>query len=210
MINYYFMFPSKILKLSFNLKYSYNRLFLKNLVCLSLLIFTNAITLNAQTISVTLTKSEIVCELAKASVTIVSGTLPVNILWSNGSAMSSIDQLEPGDYSVKVTDGTNKDTTIYFNIQELVCEPIAQNHFTPNADGFNDTWNIQRLEKFPDFDLYVYNRWGQQVHHQKNQYTPWDGTSLNIPLPDATYYYILFLSKSDKKKFIKGDISIIR
>jgi hypothetical protein len=43
-----------------------------------------------------------------------------------------------------------------------------------------------------------------------NQYIPWDGSSLNIPLPDATYYYVLFFSKSDKKNFIKGDISIIK
>ena len=165
--------------------------------------------LKSQNFSVTLSKVERECGLAQASISVISST-NYTVSWSNGSIVNSINELEPGEYSVNITNSQNNDTTIYFTIEKLICEPIAQNHFTPNGDGFNDTWNIQRLENFPDFDLYVYNRWGQQVHHQMNQYIPWDGSSLNIPLPDATYYYVLFFSKSDKKNFIKGDISIIR
>ena len=160
--------------------------------------------------SVTFIKTEKVCELAEASVSITIGAQPIQYAWSNGSFGSSVVQLEPGDYSVKVTDINNKDTTIFFNIQSIVCEPSPENNFTPNSDGFNDLWNIGRIGNFPDFDLFVYNRWGQQVHHQSNQYIPWDGRSLGLPLPDATYYYILYFSKTDKSKFIKGDVSIIR
>jgi hypothetical protein len=29
-------------------------------------------------------------------------------------------------------------------------------------------------------------------------------------LPDATYYYILYFSQTDKNKFIKGAVSILR
>ena len=165
--------------------------------------------LKSQNFSVTLSKVERECGLAQASVSVISST-NYTVSWSNGSNSIGINEIEPGEYSVNITNSQNNDTTIYFTIEKLICEPIAQNHFTPNGDSFNDTWNIQRLENFPDFDLYVYNRWGQQVHHQMNQYTPWDGSSLTIPLPDATYYYVLFFSKSDKKNFIKGDISIIK
>lgn len=163
----------------------------------------------SQNFSVIFSKQETQCQLAQANVSTTSST-NYTVNWSNGSSAISINQLEPGEYSVTVTNSLNNDTTITFTIDNLICEPIAQNHFTPNADGFNDTWNIQRIDNFPEFDLYVYNRWGQQVHHQMNQYIPWDGSSLNIPLPDATYYFVLFFSKSDKKNFIKGDVSIIR
>jgi len=165
---------------------------------------------HAQILSVDFTKIERECELAKASVTATTTSQPVQYLWSNGAITNNSYDLSPGEYSVKVTADNGKDTTIYFTIEELVCEPKPETHFTPNFDGFNDTWDIARLNNFPEFDLFVYNRWGQQVHHQMNEYIPWDGRSVGIPLPDATYYYILYFSKTDKNKFIKGPISIIR
>ncbi|MES2566654.1 MAG: gliding motility-associated C-terminal domain-containing protein [Bacteroidota bacterium] len=166
--------------------------------------------LNSQSLSVNFTKAERVCELAKASVNIISGATPIHYEWSSGSISNSVEDLQPGEYSVKIRADNNKDTTIYFIIETLVCEPNPENHFTPNNDDFNDTWNIARLENFPEFELFVYNRWGQLVHYQVHSYTPWDGRSLGLSLPDATYYYILYSDKSNKKNFIKGGISIIR
>ena len=167
-------------------------------------------TVYSQNLSVTFSKTERECDLGEASVTIISGVQPVHYLWSNGAITSSVGQLEEGPYWVKITDSQNQDTTINFTIKKAICEPMAENYFTPNSDGYNDVWGISRLENFPNFDLFVYNRWGQQVHHQTNLYFPWDGRSLSLPLPDATYYYILYFSKTDKNKFIKGDVSIIR
>ena len=166
--------------------------------------------MNAQGLLVDFTKTERECELAQASVNIITGATPINFTWSTGDVTREIKGLAEGNYSVYVKDDQNNDTTIYFTIETLICEPNPENHFTPNFDGYNDTWNIGQLENFPDFELFVYNRWGQLVHSQAKQYIPWEGRSLTLPLPDATYYYILYLDKSNKNKFIKGDISIIR
>ena len=174
------------------------------------IVFCSILKISAQDLSVNLIKIDSECSLGKASVQIITGAQPVNYLWSNGSVNSNIEQLEEGDYSVKVTADNLKDTTINFKIETLVCEPIPENHFTPNGDDYNDTWNITKINLFPDFELFVYNRWGQLVHHQKNEYIPWDGKTSIIPVPDATYYYILYLSKNDRNKFIKGPVSIIR
>lgn len=166
--------------------------------------------INAQNLSVSFTKTEKECLLAEATVSVITAAQPVNYLWSNGAITNSINELNPGDYYVTITDNNGKDTTINFTIETLICKPIPENNFTPNGDGFNDTWTISRIQHFPNFELFVYNRWGQQVHQQSNTFIPWDGFSLVFPLPDATYYYILFLDKSNKKDFIKGDVSIIR
>lgn len=165
---------------------------------------------NAQDLKVTFSKTDKECQLGKASVYVVQGHPPYQYLWSDGSSGEHLNDLAAGDYSVKITDDQAQDTTVNFTIEESVCEPVAETHFTPNFDGYNDTWSIARLENFPDFELLVYNRWGQQVHRQVNAYIPWNGTSLGLALPDGTYYYILFFDVTDRNKFIKGDVSIIR
>lgn len=182
---------------------------IKHCYILIILFFTFS-KLKSQDLLVKFSKTENACELASATVNVISGAAPVHFEWSNGAISSSVNQLEPGDYYVIVTADNSKDTTVNFKIETIICEPKPDNHFTPNGDGFNDTWRIGRLENFPEFELFVYNRWGQLVHYQVNIYTTWDGRSLGLPLPDATYYYILYFEKSNKKNFIKGDISIIR
>ncbi len=168
------------------------------------------ISMEGQNLSVSFSKKEEACVLGEASINIISGAQPFQILWSTGSTSNKIEQLNEGNYSVTITDDLNQDTTIYFVISTITCKPVAEKHFTPNGDEFNDTWNISRIEYFPNFELFVYNRWGQLVHSQTNEFIPWDGRSLTIPTPDATYYYILLLDKSNKKDFIKGNVSIVR
>lgn len=175
-----------------------------------ILITLNVLKVQAQDLKVSFEKNEQPCELAKASLTVLAGTQPVQIVWSTGAITNSVEQLEVGIYSVTVTDALNRDTTIHFKIQNEICKPIPENNFTPNGDGYNDTWDISRIQYFPNFDLYIYNRWGQLVHHQSGNFTPWDASSLLLPLPDATYYYILYLDKSNKNDVVKGDVSIIR
>ena len=174
-----------------------------------ILFIVSCTTFKAQNFSVTLTKVERECELAQANVSVTSST-NYTVNWSTGSNSIAINELEQGDYWVTVINSLNNKDSINFTISNILCEPIPETHFTPNGDDFNDTWEIGRIEKFPDFELFVYNRWGQSVHHQENEFKSWDGKSLGLLLPDATYYYVVFLSKSDKKNFIKGAVSIIK
>lgn len=166
--------------------------------------------LSQQGLEVTLSKKNKECLPGNASVAIRTGSSPFQITWSNGSVMTSVSDLEKGEYWVTIKDNTLDDTTIFFTIEDLDCLPNASTNFTPNGDGFNDEWAIGGLDYHPDFELFVYNRWGQEVHQQKRTYNPWNGTSYGLPVPDGTYYYILYLSKGDRKKFVKGDVSILR
>lgn len=164
----------------------------------------------AQDLQVSISTQNVHCKNGGASLKINPGTSPVNVLWSNGSTSTEVNDLVAGDYNVSISNDNNKDTTIYFTIKTEECEPIAGNCFTPNDDGYNDTWSISGLEYFPEFELYVYNRWGQLVHYQTNNFKPWDGKQLGVNVADGAYYFILFLDKSNKNKYIKGDVNILR
>lgn len=84
---------------------------------------------------------------------------------------------------------------------------IISNLITANGDGFNDVWNIQNIEYYPENKVSVYNRNGMLVFDQESYNNSWNGTFNNLQLPDGTYYYILeFTDTGDK---IKGAVTII-
>lgn len=78
---------------------------------------------------------------------------------------------------------------------------------SPNNDGVNDFWTIEKIEDFPNAEIVVYNRWGQEVFATKNYQNNWNGTGVNGALPEATYYYVI---KIDDNKFISGFFSLVR
>ncbi len=78
---------------------------------------------------------------------------------------------------------------------------------SPNNDGVNDFWTIERIEDFPNAEIVVYNRWGQEVFSAKGYQNNWNGTGVNGALPEATYYYTI---KIEDNKFISGFFTLIR
>ncbi|WP_158640515.1 DUF7507 domain-containing protein [Anseongella ginsenosidimutans] len=81
------------------------------------------------------------------------------------------------------------------------------NLFTPNGDGRNDTFVIPGLEGFPDNELFIVNRWGNEVFRQVNYKNTWTGEGLN----EGTYYYILRIrDAAGKEEVYKGYITLVR
>jgi gliding motility-associated-like protein len=134
-----------------------------------------------------------------------SGDVPT-YNWSTGESSQTINNLQEGDFSVQIKVAAKIDTTINFSIAKVECPVTISNHFTPNSDSYNDTWQITNLNNFPNFEVFVFNKWGQQVHTQKGTYEPWTGGNL----PDGTYYYLFFFDTKDNNKKLKGDVAILR
>lgn len=82
--------------------------------------------------------------------------------------------------------------------------------FTPNGDGDNDTWNLPMLEKYPNVNVDVYNRWGEQLFHSEGYDVPWDGKYKNEDLPVGTYYYVIDVKDGDFPEPFSGPLTIMR
>lgn len=79
---------------------------------------------------------------------------------------------------------------------------------TPNGDGINDTWVIQEVEKFANFDVKIFDSSGKLVYSAKENYdNSWGGTDGNRRLSTGTYYYVL-TSNSGSGKSFTGTISL--
>ena len=93
----------------------------------------------------------------------------------------------------------------------IVLPPFnINNGFTPNGDGKNDTWVIDELYKFPNTEIEVYNRWGEQLFYSKGAYTPWNGTYKGQPVPVGTYYYVIRLNDKNFPDHYAGPLTILR
>ena len=68
---------------------------------------------------------------------------------------------------------------------------LIPNAFSPNGDNINDTWKILGLANCTNFEISVYNRWGQLVFHTKDKIRSWDGTFKSMPSPVGAYTYFI-------------------
>jgi len=84
--------------------------------------------------------------------------------------------------------------------------------FTPNGDGINDTWFIEKIEDFPNAMIKVFSRWGREVFFSPSNYqNNWDGVYKDNkkPLPDASYFYVIDLD-NDGQMDLNGWVFITR
>lgn len=89
----------------------------------------------------------------------------------------------------------------------LTLKPISI--ISPNGDGKNDVLEFPGLEKFPQNELTIFNRWGSIVFHKRGYQSDdgrWDGTSKGKPLPVGVYYYSLSIGEAT----LKQTLSLIR
>ncbi len=64
-----------------------------------------------------------------------------------------------------------------FSVLVEVVEPVyIPSAFSPNGDGLNDVWTIANIEKFPDCDVSIFNRWGELIFHSRGYTQPWNGS----------------------------------
>jgi gliding motility-associated-like protein len=138
------------------------------------------------------------------------GTSPYFYSWSNGVMDSVNTELTGGIYSLTITDTKNCsfETTYTVEPENVECLVIPD-IFTPNGDGYNDTWVIENIDLFPDAKVEIYNRWGDIIFESEKGYpTAWDGTWNGKQVPFGSYVYILDLGNGEKP--LNGIVTVKR
>lgn len=87
---------------------------------------------------------------------------------------------------------------------------FAPNAFTPNGDGKNDFFEIKGLH-LKDFELFIFDRWGQQIFASNSVGNMWDGTVNGEPGMPGTYVWMLKIKGFDRREeFMKGAVHLLR
>ena len=112
------------------------------------------------------------------------------------------DDLRPGFYQVFVRDENGCGT-----VSEEVVIIGGPAFFTPNQDGYNDTWQIIAGETVPDAKVSIFDRYGKLITRIEAGSRGWDGTFNGTPLPSTDYWYTVELE--DGRSF-KGHFALKR
>lgn len=125
-----------------------------------------------------------------------------------------------GFYQYKVAAINEKGDTSFSNLAKVPGKPIffIPNAFSPNNDGINDKFSFYNLfvtseitKEYKDFEIQIYNRWGQMVYQSNNIKQDWDGKYLGETVPSGVYLLKIKLTGSDESRnYVEDVLRIVR
>ena len=82
-------------------------------------------------------------------------------------------------------------------------------YFTPNGDGFHDTWNVRGVNAQFNYlsTIYIFDRFGKLLKQLGTTGSGWDGTYNGHPMPADDYWYSI---KFEDGRSAKGHFSLKR
>ncbi|MFE3870823.1 T9SS type B sorting domain-containing protein [Flavobacterium sp. ZS1P70] len=83
-------------------------------------------------------------------------------------------------------------------------------YFTPNSDGFHDTWNIFSLEDQTDFRILIFDRYGKFLKEIRPKSLGWDGMYNGNPMPANDYWFSVEYAEQNISKIFKSHFSLKR
>lgn len=139
------------------------------------------------------------------SITVITshdGAFEYSLDGINFQSEPTFPNLRPGLYTVYVRDING-------------CKTVAQEiwllnypkFFTPNGDGYNETWYIKNSEHEPDFKLYIFDRYGKLITEIEPNTPGWDG-KLNGKLLFADDYW--FAAYRQDGRVLRGHFTLKR
>ncbi|MEZ5196493.1 MAG: gliding motility-associated C-terminal domain-containing protein [Bacteroidales bacterium] len=131
--------------------------------------------------------------------------------WNTESSQQTIVVKEKGTYWVEVFDGLcyNRDS-IY--IEHVDCDVFIPIVFTPNGDHFNDYFYASGFNDISEFNMTVFNRWGETIWEADRISLRWDGTRNGKEADTGTYFWVAQYkcTASDQDFIKKGSVTLMR
>ena len=115
-----------------------------------------------------------------------------NGAWTANNIFSNLTGCN--EYTIKVRE---INSCAIFEAAEMFLVLDYPKFFTPNGDGFNETWNIKCLENQPLSQIFIYNRFGKLLMKIVPNSLGWDGTFNGAPMTSSDYWFSVDYVESD-------------
>ncbi|SCY03299.1 Ig-like domain-containing protein, partial [Flavobacterium caeni] len=175
---------------------------------------------------------------SNSETTTVNSSLPPMSVTATASEYFTQDQmvtvvaLPAGNYEYQMDNGAWQDTGNFYNLPsgehhfkvrdkvgcgELETSIIIIDYprfFTPNNDGYNDTWNIEDLNLLGNQEtskIEIYDRYGKLIKQISPLGIGWDGTFNGKMLPATDYWFrVYYTDEVGIRKEFKAHFSLKR
>jgi len=136
--------------------------------------------------------------------------------WKDGSTSSQVMATSEGLYWVVITDNNGcqaSDTVVLRPCQSLLWVP---NVFSPNGDGLNDEFQAKYDPSVSiDFNMLIFNKWGEQIFSTNDINQGWDGTFKGKPCPPDLYTWVIRFKAHTNYNFsqkspIQGNVMLLK
>ncbi|MFN6944973.1 MAG: PKD domain-containing protein [Cytophagaceae bacterium] len=131
-----------------------------------------------------------------------------------GDTSSIITVKDPGDHHLMVTNQWGCTAEASANVRD-VCPPrlFVGNAFSPDGDGINDLFRVHHAF-VGDFQMLIFNRWGEIIYESRDKNEFWDGNYRNEPMPVGVYPWVI-VYEGDSVEYrgpykLEGSVTVIR
>ncbi|MDR7210391.1 T9SS type B sorting domain-containing protein [Flavobacterium piscis] len=153
--------------------------------------------------------------------------IEVRDLSDNNSVLINVTGSGQYVYSLTDSNGPYQDSNLFENIavgfhtvyikdlnecgitEKTIAVLGTPKFFTPNGDGYNDTWNVEGVNAdfYSKSIIYIFDRFGKLIKQISPLSSGWDGTFEGNPLPADDYWYT---AKFEDGREAKGHFSLKR
>ena len=109
--------------------------------------------------------------------------------------------------------GCSDTTSHWISVSEGVLIYVP-NSFTPDGDEINPLFLTSFIGDFDafNFEMIIYDRWGQRVFLSNDVYSGWDGTHGGNYAPSGTYTWVINYKRkeNDERQTINGHVNLLR
>ena len=128
---------------------------------------------------------------------------------------SVLQVFEEGQYEVAITVGSSCITRVITVTENCAPRIDLPNAFSPGGTpGVNDTFFAFPNQYVTEFEIFIYNRWGELIFYSTDQNFRWDGNFNNKPVPVDTYAYVIrfqsSLETSPSENIQRGTVTVVR
>lgn len=132
-------------------------------------------------------------------------------LWHDGSTGFTFLADTAGVYSVTVTSSEGcSDSDEVTVVSDCLEDLYFPNVFSPNGDGLNDVFRPVLFSEIDNYQLFIWNRWGNQIFMSTQYEIGWDGYFEGIEQELGTYIYNALYTSDEGEFQISGTVLMMR
>jgi gliding motility-associated-like protein len=139
-----------------------------------------------------------------------------SLIWNiDGSTSPELNASLTGWYTITFTNDCGSiNDSVWLETKHCECLTYIPNVFTPNNDDINDNFGPFLDCPTINYELIIFNRWGEKLFSTNDFTHYWDGNYLGEPVPESVYFWILTyrsqVSTLKQSKTLSGTLTVLR